>query len=247
MDTRGDDELKKVRDWMLAVLEAHPDLTATSWAKKADMAATNVTRHVNPKPGVKLFVPKTSTLRALSKAAGVALPTFATGADDEEDVLPDQSYSVRENDHAFQALPKSRARNGAIDVPEYDIKVAAGGGYVIDAENEKGLWSFSRDYIVTELRLNPQSLSIVEVTGDSMEPKLMPGDRILVNHADTNPSPPGIFALWDGYGLVVKKVQRVHGTDRLLLISENTTYPPYEVLMDEITIVGRVRWCGRRM
>jgi phage repressor protein C with HTH and peptisase S24 domain len=80
-----------------------------------------------------------------------------------------------------------------------------------------------------------------------MEPKLLPGDRILVNHADVNPSPPGIFALWDGYGLVVKKVQRVHGTDRLLLISENTTYPPYEVLMDEITIVGRVRWCGRRM
>ena len=234
MDTRGDDELKKVRDWMLAVLEAHPDLTATSWAKKADMAATNVTRHVNPKPGVKLFVPKTSTLRALSKAAGVALPTFATGADDEDDVLPDQSYSVPEN---AQTLPKSRTRNGAIDVPEYDIKVAAGGGYLIDAENEKGVWSFSRDYIVTELRLNPQSLSIVEVTGD----------RILVNHADTNPSPPGIFALWDGYGLVVKKVQRVHGTDRLLLISENTTYPPYEVLMDEITIVGRVRWCGRRM
>ena len=98
-----------------------------------------------------------------------------------------------------------------------------------------------------ELRAHARGLSIVEVIGDSMEPKLLPGDRIAVDHSDTNPTPPGIFALWDGFGLVVKHVQRVHGTNKVLLVSENAVYPPYEVLIDEIKIIGRIKSVTRAM
>ncbi len=242
MESNGDNELKQVRDWMVSVLDGRPDLTATAWAKRANMAATNVTRHVNPKPGMVLYVPKPRTIRALARAAGVPAPAFAGGGDDYES-------EIEGEDTPASGLPTSTPVDGTIRIPEYDIKLSAGGGVLIDREDIKANWSFARDYITRELRLNPSSLSMVEVTGDSMSPKLLPSDRILVNHADTNPTPPGVFALWDGYGLVVKNVQRVHRSEpeKLLLISENPIYPPYEVLTDEITIIGRVVWCGRRM
>ncbi len=136
-----------------------------------------------------------------------------------------------------------------VDIPEYDVRLSAGGGTLGDGDTLKGSWRFPRGYVARELRANANSLHIVEVIGDSMEPKLVPGDRIVVDQNDTNPTPPGIFALWDGYGLVVKNLQRVHKSDpaKLLLISENPKYPPYEVYFEDINIIGRVVSCVRKM
>ena len=136
-----------------------------------------------------------------------------------------------------------------VDIPEYDVRLSAGGGTLGDGDTLKGSWRFPRGYVARELRANANSLHIVEVIGDSMEPKLVPGDRIVVDQNDTNPTPPGIFALWDGYGLVVKNLQRVHKPDpaKLLLISENPKYPPYEVYFEDINIIGRVVSCVRKM
>ena len=148
--------------------------------------------------------------------------------------------------HASQS---SAQDDGTVPIPEYDVRVAAGGGALIEGSDIRATWGFSSDYVTRELRANASALNMVEVIGDSMEPKLSPGDRIIVNQNDVNPTPPGVFALWDGYGLVVKNVQRVHRSEpeKLLLISENPIYPPYEVLIDEIKIIGRVISCLKKM
>lgn len=144
-------------------------------------------------------------------------------------------------------LPTSVTVDGWVEIPEYDVRLSAGGGTLVEGDRRKGSWRFPTDYVSRELRAHARGLSIVEVIGDSMEPKLLPGDRIAVDHSDTNPTPPGIFALWDGFGLVVKHVQRVHGTNKVLLVSENTMYPPYEVLIDEIKVIGRIKSVTRAM
>lgn len=150
---------------------------------------------------------------------------------------------------AVKALPHSSQDDGTVRIPEYDVRVAAGGGALIEGSDIRATWGFSSDYVTRELRANAQALNMVEVIGDSMEPKLSPGDRIIVNQNDVNPTPPGVFALWDGYGLVVKNVQRVHRSEpeKLLLISENAIYPSYEVFIDEIKIIGRVISCLKKM
>lgn len=144
-------------------------------------------------------------------------------------------------------LPTSQTVDGWVEIPEYDVRLSAGGGALIESDRRKGTWRFPTDYVSRELRAHARGLSIVEVVGDSMEPRLLPGDRIAVDHSDTNPTPPGIFALWDGFGLVVKHVQRIHGTAKVLLVSENPMYPPYEVLIDEIKIIGRIKSVTRAM
>jgi len=49
--------------------------------------------------------------------------------------------------------------------------------------------------------------------------------------------------------LVVKNVHRVYNSspEKVILISENNIFPPYEVRIDEIHFIGRVIWFSRKM
>jgi SOS-response transcriptional repressor LexA len=62
----------------------------------------------------------------------------------------------------------------------------------------------------------------------------------------TEPSPPGVFILFDGIGLVAKRLEFLEGSEppTVRISSSNPSYPPYERTVDEVTIIGRVvgRW-----
>lgn len=134
-------------------------------------------------------------------------------------------------------------------VPEFDVRVAAGGGSLNDAENVRSQWPFNAEYLHDELRLASNNLAIVEVRGDSMEPTLSSGDRVLINGNDVQISQPGIFVLFDGGGTVIKRVEHIPGSlpARLVLISDNSAHSRYEVDADAITVIGRVVWAARRL
>ena len=99
------------------------------------------------------------------------------------------------------------------------------------------------------LLATPEALRILNVRGRSMEPELAEGDRLVVDTARTVPAPGELFVLWDGDGLVVKRVEPVRpgaAVDptraRLRLVSANPDYPPYERPAADVHIVGRVLW-----
>lgn len=147
------------------------------------------------------------------------------------------------------------------DVAEVDASVGAGmgapetlevgweGAYGVSAPSVRSVWTLPTDYLRFELRVPKLAVRLVEVIGDSMQPTLYPGDRIMVNTADRRPSPPGIFALWDGLGLVVKRVEHIPNTDPLIyrISSDNPHHATYERTEEEVNIVGRVVWYGRRI
>ena len=87
---------------------------------------------------------------------------------------------------------------------------------------------------------------IVEVVGDSNIPDLWPGQKVMVDTGDLNPSPPGMFVLWDGIGLVIKQVEYIPNSEppAVRISSRNKHYEPYERTMEEAHIQGRVigRW-----
>jgi len=84
--------------------------------------------------------------------------------------------------------------------------------------------------------------------GDSMEPTLQAGQRVLVDTGDRNPSPPGVFVVWAGLGLVIKRVQMLPQSEppRVKISPDNLKYDPYERALAEAYIQGRVigqwRW-----
>lgn len=146
-------------------------------------------------------------------------------------------------------LPEPETRHGLVYVPEYDVRAAAGDGFVIDEETQKGVWPFAQPYLRYVLGVASSQLAVVEVVGDSMSPTLESGDRVLVDVADKRPSPPGIFMLWDGDGTVVKRLERIPNSEpaTLVIMSDNPHHGRYERLVEETAIVGRVVWFARRL
>lgn len=141
------------------------------------------------------------------------------------------------------------ANSNVHNVPEYRVHVSAGGGALVAHENKRRDWPFATDYLRNELGLEKTHLAVVEVRGDSMEPTLSSGDRVLVNMSDKQVSQPGVFILYDGGGTVIKRVERIPGTDpaKIVLISDNPRHTRYEIEAELVEIVGRVVWRAGRI
>ena len=137
-----------------------------------------------------------------------------------------------------------RAVGGWIDVPRLALDASAGPGAVPAEEIPYDTFRFSRRWLA-EQNLAPDQLSSITVAGDSMEPLIRAGDEILV---DRTPRPlrDGIHVVRLGEVLHVKRLQ-AGPPGRVVLISANEAYPPMEVALDEIDIIGRVVWKGGRV
>ena len=92
-------------------------------------------------------------------------------------------------------------------------------------------------------------IRIIPVKGNSMEPTLWPGQRVMVDIEDKVPSPPGIFVVWDGLALVLKFVEVVPNSDplKVRISSANKNFMAYERTLDEAHINGRVVGVWARM
>ncbi|MBS1028766.1 helix-turn-helix transcriptional regulator [Gluconobacter albidus] len=138
-----------------------------------------------------------------------------------------------------------RVAGDTLNVPEIDVSPQAGMGAVVSdiVEHQQPIdhWSFPRA-LVSAFISDPSKLTIIRVAGDSMEPDYCAGDRILVDTGHTTPSPAGVYVLWDGLGVVLKRVEVVMGSEpkRIRIMSINPAYPAYELALDDVRINGRV-------
>jgi len=143
---------------------------------------------------------------------------------------------------------KSEAAGRILRIPELDVRAAAGDGLAGGGERIVDEWSLPSGMVRHYSTAPASDLRIITVMGDSMEPTLQPGQRILVDTGDRNPSPPGVFVVWDGLGLVVKRCQVVphSAPPRVRITSDNPKYDAYERTLTEAYIQGRVigqwRW-----
>jgi len=128
------------------------------------------------------------------------------------------------------------------EIPHYNIQAAAGSGAIPVNEEQLKPLAFRRDWLAKR-HLSPASLVIVDVRGDSMEPKLQDGDLVLVDTSQTDIANGKTYVLrMDGH-LLVKNLQRIpHGL--VLVSSFNAGFSPYEAdLCDEsldMAVIGRV-------
>jgi len=152
------------------------------------------------------------------------------------------------------AVERSASGRKTTMIAEIDARAGAGGGgipidgWIVDrhgnqftAEGIRDHWEIPQTVMQELLHAPAHHVRAFEVVGDSMEPRLSAGDRVFVDLRYTIPSPEGIFVLWDGYGIVVKRVQIIRGSEplRVRVISDNAQYEPYDAAIDEIQIIGR--------
>jgi len=233
------------KQWLDRVKERASELNMTleELARKSKLDRSYF-RKIAERPGA---IPKTDTLGAIAKELHV-YPDW---------ILGQERKDAPSSEDGKTSLP-------FVTVPEIDGKGGAGasaGEAFIEYDHKEGEWQahdgikdhwgIPSAFLRYEARIHDRAANVLEVVGDSMiDPSnpnavgsLMPGDRAVIDTFDKTPSPPGAFAVWDGFGIVFKMVEFIHGSNppKLRLTSRNPTYQPYEVTLEEANIIGRVK------
>lgn len=133
-------------------------------------------------------------------------------------------------------------------IPRLDIGASAGPGALAGEERAIAGFGFDPRWL-RQLAVNPATLSIIRVEGDSMAPTLSHGDDIMVDSGDgVTRLRDGIYVLRREDVLLVKRIARGTAAGRVAIVSDNPAYPSErDVAVATLDIVGRVVWAGRRI
>jgi len=142
-------------------------------------------------------------------------------------------------------LPDPPAQIDYVEVEVLPTHAGMGGGGTGDGDRQTAL--MPRSLVEAELRARAADLLLINVRGDSMEPRFENGDQLLIDRRDVNPRQPGAFVLWYDDGYVVKNVEIIRATGKLRVFSSNPAYSDDLCDPDEVRIMGRPVWLGRRI
>lgn len=117
------------------------------------------------------------------------------------------------------------------------------------ADNVRATWGIPADYLANELKADRARTKIIEVKGDSMEPTLETGDRVMVDPTEQDIASGGIFAIFDGLGMSIRRLEHIPYSEpaTVRIIADSPQHGDYERTLEELTIIGRVVWCARRL
>lgn len=192
-------------------------LKQTPWAEKAGVPESTFRSLLSGKAQAS----RHDTLQKLAKAADVTIAEMIG-----------------------EKVPIQRGFKDAIPIKSLKVKASLGGGFEVAEEPTGPPFFFRRDWIEALLVKHPGRLRVHWFEGRSMEPTISDGDVGLV-HLDYGGFEPGIYSLWDGRGVVAKRLELLAGSEeRIRVISDNPQYHPYEISPDEARVIGRVIWRG---
>jgi len=183
--------------------------------------------------------PSAKSLAKLAFALGCSVADLMTKGVDFIFEGEDGSVMVAE----AKTYPRdNRSERGTLRIEELELVAHAGAGALHDIEEVRSVWQLPRDLVRSYSSTPAEDIKIATVIGDSMEPTLMASTKVMIDTRDVRPSPPGVFFVWDGIGLVAKRVEIIPGSEpiRVRLISDNPRYTPYEVTLEDAHIQGRV-------
>lgn len=138
-------------------------------------------------------------------------------------------------------MPSTLASSASVTVPEYDISVAAGAGAVIADAPPVAHWPFPSK-VFEEMRRPADAFVMFTVVGDSMEPTLKSGDRILVDTSRNSPSAPGIYVIATDDFAAVKRLEMIPGARpvKVRIKSDNPLHGSFEIPLRDVRVIGYV-------
>lgn len=196
-------------------------------------------------------LPKARVLINIQKVTGCDLNWLLTGIgepylDSAKNNVIFSDTNDTNKDNFNSQINSSIDMNDFVLIPLYDSKTTE------DQELEEGNsifpLAFRKHWLESFICPNAhENLSVMPVKGDSMDGVLNEGNIILINHTQNKPAD-GLYVLKLDDSLLVKQTQVLPG-NKLLLISKNESYKPITIDLktENISIVGKVEWVGRRI
>ncbi|MFZ5609869.1 MAG: S24 family peptidase [Pseudomonadota bacterium] len=177
--------------------------------------------------------------RMLARHFGVPERVLGAPALDIEHEAPDERSSKKELKNFSESF---------VFIPYFDIRAAAGDGYFVDQEIPDGTLAFHKSWLEAVAGGRHGELAVLRVEGDSMHPTLAHGDQIMIDIGERRGVRDGIYVIRADGALLVKRISVHPSTRRLAIKSDN---PAYEAWHDcdpnQVDIIGRVIWMGRRL
>lgn len=132
-----------------------------------------------------------------------------------------------------------------VEVQEIDLAYGLGGTFS-DVPVEVEVHRFPKVWLERITSSPPSLLTIARGRGDSMQPTLQDGDMVMIDRSQrTVREQDAIWALTVGDIAMIKRVRIRNGV--VTLLSDNDRVPPDEATPDEVNVVGRVIFIGRRV
>ncbi len=162
----------------------------------------------------------------------------------DEQMLGAPAEKQSRKNPSFGGLPGA----DMVAVSQYAVNASAGPGALTGEEQELSQIAFPVRWL-RRLAGDPAALSIITVSGDSMEPTLSDGDEILVSSGDgAERLRDGIYVLRVDNALIVKRIAMNPASRRFTIKSDNADYPDWpDCDLDSVEVIGRVVWAGRRL
>lgn len=178
----------------------------------------------------------TRLLPDIASALGVSMRWLQGSTDDaapsQDDVIPNKILADQLN---------------LTLVRELELGYSMGGGSVLEQYTEAGFRAFDSDFLRRISKGGADKLFVATGDGDSMNPTLYQDDTVLIDTAQMQITQQDrIWAISYGELGMIKRIRRLP-SGRFLVISDNATIAPFEASEEEMHVVGRVIWIGRRM
>jgi len=130
-------------------------------------------------------------------------------------------------------------------IPQINGQISAGTGLSPDNTADCKV-AFRREWI--KRKGDPDKMSLIKVEGDSMDPTILSGDLVLVDHNRNYVAPQGgIYALSINHEIMIKRIHPLHSEGKLRIISDNKKYEPVDYEEERVKINGKVIWYAREI
>lgn len=184
----------------------------------------------------KILKGSTTDSRVLPRLAdylGVSL-SWLFGTSDDPEVQPRGYYEDVASDMNAKLIK------------EIDLKYSMGAGAFIDDVYHQQVpvpWN----WLFPLIKGTFDDLFITYPVGDSMQPTISEGDVVIVDRAQKRiDEQDRIWCVTYGELGMIKRIRQLNDGG-VMVISDNPAVPPFTAYDDELHVIGRVIWCGRRM
>lgn len=201
-------------------------ISSVELAKRADVKTSFLYDVISGKSAN----PSSIKLARVAEALGVNL-TYLAGTSDSP--MEGYQFSLPQELQDYFTVPSLSVVDGRLSVQH----------------NATAHCQFRKEWIKQALGVVAADLRMLTVQGDHMQSSLCHGDTVLVDTSKSHPSPPGVFLLFDGVALSIKRLEMVvQGDKRHVRVSaDNPKYAAYETALDDLYIVGRIIWFSRQV
>ena len=122
--------------------------------------------------------------------------------------------------------------------------------YLIESLNQDGFedgegfsdWILPASLLSERTEAQPEQVKIYQIQERVMEPEFKHGEHVLVDLSETNPSPPGVFVVSDGFGYLIRHCEFIPSSEpaEIKVSAADKSFQPQILELKEFKIIGRV-------